>query len=189
MSIVELKRCVYRVLCMYGLWSYTVFAQSLNVGSFDLNHYELSAGTSTALDISFTFSDIQGNILEIYFPIERTGLVIESIKKISATGSTDYWLTKDSALFAKNFPKTALILLRSGSIAIQIAGVIKGGDQIRIHAVISIPITNNMPEAAETQSDGIYMWASLSHQSYPDKISKFRSSKPILIKHQESDEE
>lgn len=158
-------------------------AQKTGSPQFELTQYEFEAGSTTRVELILTATSSQANIINIQIPFEKAEMAIESVSKIEEGNSSELWLTKDSVLFEKKFPGTALILTRSKSILIQTSSPINTGERIMIRFILSVPNYRNHKEVVTTQkSQDKNMVVSLSNKASSGSAIKYFSIKPVTIK-------
>lgn len=186
-NLIRLKSCFLYSVFMYLVLLNHLVAQSSNTTSFELSRYEFEAGVSESVDLTFTLKGPQANVLEIQNPFGYSAVVVESARKVSGGNSTDLWFTKDSTLFAKNLPQTALVFTKQNSTVIQTAAVMQNNDRLVIRLIIAVPRKDRVKSSdslssRSSRAENKYMYVMVSQNPSPGTVTKYMSAKPIVIK-------
>ncbi|MBL7995594.1 hypothetical protein JNM05_09505 [bacterium] len=158
---------------------------------FELSRFEFEVGQSEQVELRLTLKNGAANTLEIQNPFENAVIVIESIKRVNSSNSTELWLTTDSILFANNIPQTAWVISNNKSTFIHTATALQNGDQVFVRFLISVPTYNqsaieDVLSASSLTGIEKHMFVEVSLSSSPGAFSTYVSAKPILLKHQGS---
>lgn len=182
--LIRLIRCFVFGLCICGIFSYSLVAQSSTVNSFELSQYELESGTSGRIDLALTVQNISANILEIQNSLPGIAFVVESVKIMTGENVVDIWLTRDQDLFAGNVPKTALITNLENSTFIRTASAVQAGDRVLIRLLVTISDKGHVQSKSELSEKlpDAAMTVAVSSSSAPEIKLQYISEKPILIK-------
>jgi hypothetical protein len=154
--------------------SHPLVAQSPGSSQFELTRYEFEQSSTIEVGLTLTVQNNPANVIDIEIPFEKTEMVIEAVGKVTGITSTELWLTKDSVLFERKLPQTALVKTNSKSLSIRLTETIKPGDQITIRFVISVP---KYLTAKENR-----MAVTLHNYPPSGPALKYFSVKPVTIK-------
>ena len=184
--LIRFIRAFISGLCLCGMFSFYLVAQSSSTPSFELTQYEFVAGTPQRVDLGITIQNTSANLLEIQSDLPGMALAIESFKIIRGENISDIWLTRDSVLFAGNVPQTAWVGGQKNSTVIRTTPIFRNGDRILIRLLLTIPKDHEqvMEGVAKAVPDPVknYLTVAVSLSSTPDATSQYVPAKPILIK-------
>ncbi len=165
-----------------------VAAQVTNPTKFDLNRYDFDAGSSYDVAMTLSVRNSQADMVELHVPYVGVEIAVESVTKISAGITSEFWLTKDSILFKRKLSQTALVISRSSSVVIQTASFLKSGDQIVIRLRMALPlhIREQKEHVSSSKTEDKSMVVSLSNSIVSGSTMSYFSAKPITIKHRDA---